>query len=80
MDENALPLRDLHLPEAIGWWPLAPGWWVELAIVVVALGYGAWRMYKRWRFHAPRRYALREFCPDRHRQQILEVAGKHARG
>lgn len=62
MDENALPLRDLHLPEAIGWWPLAPGWWIVIAIVVVALGYAAWRMYKRWRFHAPRRYALRQLA------------------
>ena len=34
MEENALPLRDLHLPEAIGWWPLAPGWWVLLAMLV----------------------------------------------
>jgi hypothetical protein len=62
MDESALPLRDLHLPDAVGWWPLAPGWWVVLAIVVAALGYGAWRQYKRWRFNAPRRYALRELA------------------
>jgi len=62
MDENAIPLRDLHLPEAIGWWPLAPGWWVLLALVVVALAYTAWRLYKRWQFYAPRRYALRELA------------------
>ena len=23
-------LRDLHLPDALGWWPLAPGWWVVI--------------------------------------------------
>ena len=62
MDENAIPLRDLHLPEAIGWWPLAPGWWVLLALVIVALAYTAWRLYKRWQFYAPRRYALRELA------------------
>jgi len=62
MNENALPLRDLHLPDAIGWWPLAPGWWVVLAIVSAALGYLAWRLYKRWLFNAPRRYALRELA------------------
>jgi hypothetical protein len=62
MDENAIPLRDLHLPEAIGWWPLAPGWWVLLALAVVALAYTAWRLYKRWQFYAPRRYALRELA------------------
>lgn len=62
MDENALPLRDLHLPEAIGWWPLAPGWWVVLAIVAALMGHLAWRLYKRWQFHAPRRYALRKLA------------------
>jgi len=25
-------LRDVHLPEAISWWPLAWGWWVVLAV------------------------------------------------
>jgi len=23
-----LPLHDIHLPDPIGWWPLAPGWWI----------------------------------------------------
>jgi hypothetical protein len=62
MDENALPLRDLHLPDAIGWWPLAPGWWVVLVVVAAALGYILWRAYKRWQFNAPRRFALRELA------------------
>lgn len=62
MDEKALPLRDLHLPDVIGWWPLAPGWWVVLAMVVAVLGYLAWRLFRRWQFHAPRRYALRELA------------------
>ena len=62
MDESALPLRDLHLPEAIGWWPLAPGWWAVLVIAAAALGYLAWRLYRRWQFNAPRRYALKELA------------------
>ena len=33
MQETPLPLRDLHLPAEVGWWPLAPGWWVLIAIV-----------------------------------------------
>jgi hypothetical protein len=70
MDENALPLRDLHLPEAIGWWPLAPGWWVVLAIVGAVLGYVLWRTYKRWQFNAPRRFALRELA--RYEAEFLE--------
>ena len=70
MDENALPLRDLQLPEAIGWWPLAPGWWIVLAIVGAVLGYVLWRTYKWWQFNAPRRFALRELA--RYETEFLE--------
>ena len=62
MEENALPLRDLHLPEAIGWWPLAPGWWALIGIAAAVLGYVAWRWYRAWVFNAPRRFALRELA------------------
>lgn len=30
-------LRDIHLPEPIGWWPLAPGWYLLAFIVMAAL-------------------------------------------
>ena len=62
MEEQALPLRDLHLPEPIGWWPLAPGWWVVIVLLAVALVYLAWRWYRAWVFNAPRRFALRELA------------------
>ena len=62
MEEQALPLRDLHLPDAIGWWPLAPGWWVVLAVMAGVIAYIAWRWYRAWQFHAPRRFALRELA------------------
>ena len=62
MDETALPLRDLHLPDVIGWWPLAPGWWVVVAILGAVLGYILLRTYRRWQFNAPRRYAMRELA------------------
>jgi hypothetical protein len=39
MDPEQIPLRDLHLPGMIGWWPLAPGWWVLLGCLVIALGF-----------------------------------------
>ena len=60
MNESALPLRDLHLPDAVGWWPLAPGWWLLIALFVAGLGYLGWRWFRAWRLNAPRRYALRE--------------------
>ncbi len=62
MEETALPLRDLHLPEPVGWWPLAPGWWFLVGVLAVVLAYALYRAYQRHRHHAPRRYALRQLA------------------
>lgn len=32
---ESLPLKDIHLPDPIGWWPPAMGWWLSLLIVGV---------------------------------------------
>jgi hypothetical protein len=70
MEENALPLKDLHLPEPIGWWPLAPGWWAIIALLAAGLAYLGWRWYRAWRFNAPRRHALRQL--ERYEAEYLE--------
>lgn len=62
MEDNALPLRDLHLPDPVGWWPLAPGWWGVIAVLGLVLCYVLWRAYRRWQFNGPRRYAMRELA------------------
>lgn len=36
--QDVLQLRDIHLPVPIGWWPLAPGWYALLALMVLGLG------------------------------------------
>ncbi|MEQ1484181.1 DUF4381 domain-containing protein [Methyloglobulus sp.] len=46
MESDKLPLRDIHLPEAIGWWPPALGWWL-LAILIPLLVALAYWLYKR---------------------------------
>jgi hypothetical protein len=35
-DISALPLRDIHLPGAVGWWPPAVGWWLVAALLLGA--------------------------------------------
>ena len=36
-DLQSLPLRDIHLPEPVSWWPLAPGWWILLGLIVLTV-------------------------------------------
>ncbi len=43
---NGPDLRDIHLPDAVSWWPLAPGWWL-LAILVLALALLSWYWFVR---------------------------------
>ena len=62
MDPNQLPLRDLHLPDPTGWWPLAIGWWFVAVLLVFGLAWLVRRVWQRRKFYAPMRYALREFA------------------
>ena len=32
-----LPLRDIHLPDNVSWWPIAAGWWLLLAIIILSI-------------------------------------------
>ncbi|MGX9720927.1 DUF4381 family protein [Stenotrophomonas acidaminiphila] len=50
MIATTLPLRDVHLPAAPGWWPPAPGWWLLLAgALLVVLVIAAVRLHRRRR-------------------------------
>jgi hypothetical protein len=57
-DYSQLPLRDIHLPDAIGWWPPAVGWWMLLGLGIVAGAIVLWRYRSRFRERAALR-ALR---------------------
>ena len=66
MDPIQIPLRDLHLPEAIGWWPPASGWWFLIVLVSAGLGYLLYQAFAKWRRNAARRIALRELARIQH--------------
>lgn len=45
-------LRDIHLPQRIDWWPLAPGWYVVILIVILTtaiIGFFAYKKYQRYK-------------------------------
>jgi hypothetical protein len=52
IDYSQIPLRDIHLPGAIGWWPLAPGWWLLVALLIAAAGIALWRYRSQFRERA----------------------------
>lgn len=52
-------LRDIHLPQAITWWPPAPGWWVLASLCLLLVAAGSWYFYRRYQRDSFRRQALR---------------------
>ncbi len=46
MPPEKLDLRDIHLPQSIGWWPPAIGWWL-LAVLIPLLCFLIFYLYKR---------------------------------
>lgn len=55
------PLANLHplrAPDPIGWWPLAPGWWMLLLAGIILAATLAYLLRKRYRKNAYRRRAL----------------------
>lgn len=43
MNPEDLPLRDIHLPMPVDWWPPAPGWWLLAVLMLVVVGFLVWR-------------------------------------
>lgn len=46
MNPTLLDLKDIHEPEAIGWWPPAIGWWILAVAVPLLIILLVW-LYKR---------------------------------
>jgi hypothetical protein len=53
-------LRDYHLPEAVSWWPPAPGWWLLLALLLLVGLALAWWTLRLRRCRAAARQAAHE--------------------
>jgi len=46
MQETELALKDIHLPDAISWWPPAIGWWLLVFFIPTLIVFSYW-LYKR---------------------------------
>ena len=53
---SELPLRDIHLPAPLSWWPPAPGWWLLLTLLVAIALLGGYLLH-RYRRNALQRAA-----------------------
>jgi len=54
-----LPLRDIHLPPPVSWWPPAPGWWILAGtVLLLAILLAVW-LRSLWKRGEPRRAARR---------------------
>jgi len=54
-------LRDVRPPTDIGWWPIAPGWWMLGIFVVISLVSIIYFSRKKYQKNAWRRQALASF-------------------
>lgn len=52
-------LRDIHLPEPISWWPLAPGWYVVGLLVIITLLTMVYFLVRYYKNTRAKRQALR---------------------
>jgi hypothetical protein len=53
-------LNDIVLPATVGWWPLAGGWYLLCALLLIALAWIGYRSIRRWIENGYRRAALHE--------------------
>ncbi|MCH1447011.1 MAG: DUF4381 domain-containing protein [Luminiphilus sp.] len=52
-------LAPLRTPDPIGFWPLAPVWWVVIGLLVIALSFLCFQLLKRYQRDSYRREALK---------------------
>lgn len=53
-------LQDIHLPDQVHNYPLAPGWWLLLICISTLVIYLLFKFVKYWRFNKQKRFALRQ--------------------
>ena len=62
-------LHDIHLPESIGWWPLAPGWYGLTLLLILILMVASFLVGRYYLNGRARRQALRLLTTYRQQHQ-----------
>lgn len=57
-------MHDIVAPPAAHWWPLAPGWYLVAALVVLSIVLLTWLLVRSYRQRRVRRAALAELHPQ----------------
>ncbi len=71
-------LQDIVTPPPVSWWPLATGWWVLFATLLVGAVIIAFRVWQSWRGNAYRRAALRELRTAKTVPDIADILKRTA--
>ena len=53
-------LRDVHLPDAVSWWPLAWGWWVLFILLMLSVGAALFLIVQKYKKNRYRKLATTE--------------------
>lgn len=53
-------MRDVHLPDAVSWWPLSTAWWLLIILLLCVLSYFSLRVIQKHRRNLYRKIASRE--------------------
>lgn len=72
-------LNDIVMPAAVGWWPLASGWYWLLGLLLITFIWWAFRLSKHWIANRYRRTALRELLLLKQAAQTEEMRASSLR-
>ena len=60
MPDPLAQLRPNSLPDPVGFWPPAPGWWIASAVLLTIIATAAVWLYRLWRKNRYRKQALKQ--------------------